>query len=207
MPCLDIFSKQFADSEMCFTTATQNNRMSHSKVSTTMKTQTRDSYCPILPGLPDDVAKFCLALVAWSDLPIMGSVCKKWRSFIQSKEFSTVRKEAGKLEEQLYVLTGDTEGKGSHWEVLDSLVDEHRLLPPMPGPAKAGFGVAAVNGKLLVMAGYSVEIGTGCVFADVYQYDCRLNRFVALISYPEHLFLINILCQTSMPHCLENLTY
>lgn len=168
------------ESKMCFTTATQNNRTGHSKVSSMQKTQTRDLYCPILPGLPDDVAKFCLALVPQSYLPVIGTVCKKWRSFIQSKEFTIVRKEAGKLEERLYVLTGDTEGKGSHWELLGSLGDEQRLLPPMPGPVKAGFGVAVVNGKLLVMAGYSVEVGTKCVSADVYQYDCRLNRFVTI---------------------------
>lgn len=141
-----------------------------------MDTQSENLYCPILPGLPDDVAKLCIALVPQSCFPIMGTVCKKWRWFIQSKEFTTVRKEAGKLKEQLYVLTGDTEGKGCHWELLGSLGDDQHLLPPMPGPVKAGFGVAVVNGKLLVMAGYIVEIGTECVSADVYQYDCRLNR-------------------------------
>lgn len=180
MPCLGILAKRITKLKMCFTTATQNNRTGRSKVSTTIKTETGDLYSPTLPGLPDDVAKFCLALVPRKHFPVMGTVCKKWRSFIQSKEFITVRKEAGKLEEWLYVLTGDNEGKESHWEVLGSLGDEHRLLPPMPGPVKTGFGVVVVNGKLLVMAGYSAEVGTRCVSADVYQYDCLLNSWSTL---------------------------
>ena len=48
----------------------------------------------------------------------------------------------------------------------------------MPGSTKAGFGVVVLNGKLLVMAGYSVIDGTGTASADVYEYDCYLNRFV-----------------------------
>ncbi|ONK77234.1 uncharacterized protein A4U43_C02F4460 [Asparagus officinalis] len=176
MPCHDILSRQFADSEMCFSTEIQNKL----KISTVIKRETRDLYCPILPGLPEDVAKFCLALVPRSYLPVMSTVCKKWRSFIQSKEFITVRKEAGKLEEWLYVLIGDAEGKGSHWEVLGRFGGEKQILPPMPGPIKAGFGVTVVNGKLLIMAGYSVDIGTACVSADVYQYDCRLNSWSTL---------------------------
>ncbi|KAI8002207.1 F-box/kelch-repeat protein [Camellia lanceoleosa] len=49
-----------------------------------------------------------------SDFPAMGCVCRPWRSFMQSKEFITVRRLAGLLEEWLYVLTMDGEGKGSH---------------------------------------------------------------------------------------------
>ncbi|KAA3465664.1 F-box/kelch-repeat protein [Gossypium australe] len=133
---------------------------------------------PLLPGLPDDVAKYCLALVPRYSFPSMGGVCKRWRSFIQSKEFLMERKIAGMLEEWLYVLTMDSEGKESHWEVLDCLGQKHRLLPPMPGPEKVGFGTTVLNGKLLVLAGYSVINGTASASADVYQYDSCLNWFV-----------------------------
>ncbi|GAV87814.1 F-box domain-containing protein/Kelch_1 domain-containing protein [Cephalotus follicularis] len=131
--------------------------------------------CKIPIGLPDDVAKHCLALVPRANFPAMGGVCKKWRSFIKSREFITVRKLAKVLEEWLYVLTTDAEGKESHWKVLDCMGHNHRLLPPMPDPMKAGFGVVVLNGKLLVMAGYSVIDGTGSASADVYQYDSCLN--------------------------------
>ncbi|RXH79890.1 hypothetical protein DVH24_041037 [Malus domestica] len=134
-----------------------------------------DSESPILPGLPDDVAKYCLALVPHSDFPAMGGVCKKWRYFLQSKELITVRQLAGLLEEWLYVLTTDSEGKENHWEVLDCHGHKHHVLPPMPGPTRFGFGVAVLNGKLLVVGGYSAIPGTTVASEDVYQYDSCLN--------------------------------
>ncbi|PON50637.1 Kelch-type beta propeller [Parasponia andersonii] len=135
---------------------------------------------PILPGLPDDVAKHCLALVPRANFPAMGGVCKKWRSFIQSKEFITVRKLAGVLEEWLYILTMGTKGKQSHWEVLDCMGQKNRILPAMPGLAKSGFGVVVLNGKLLVMAGYSVINRVFFASPDVYQYDSCLNSWSKL---------------------------
>lgn len=131
----------------------------------------------ILPGLPDDVAKYCVALLPRSYFPTVGAVCKKWRSFITSKEFITIRKVSGLLEEWLYVLTVDSEGKESRWEVLDCLGNKLQLLPLMPGSVKVGFGVVVLDGKLLVMAGYSVIHGTASVSADVYQYDSCLNSW------------------------------
>lgn len=67
----------------------------------------------ILPGLPDDVAKYCLALVPRSNFPSMGKVSKSWRAFLESKELIIIRKLACVLEEWLYVLTHDKEGKES----------------------------------------------------------------------------------------------
>ncbi|PKA57739.1 F-box/kelch-repeat protein [Apostasia shenzhenica] len=140
-----------------------------------------DSFCSILPGLPNDVAKFCLALVPRKYLPVMGSVCKRWRSFIQSKEFITIRKETGMIEEWLYFLTSDSQGMGSHWEMMSSLEGKSRMLPQMPGPVKTGFSVVVLGGKLLIIGGLSMD---DCVqknaSADVYQYDSCLNRWSKL---------------------------
>ncbi|XXG50247.1 hypothetical protein AAC387_Pa02g4294 [Persea americana] len=183
MPGLVVGEKRFIEPEMCFSTATQKkNPKTHSKIASqvTPDALLPDSCCPIFPGLPDDVAKYCLALVPRRDFPIIGAVCKQWRSFIRSKEFITVRKEAGRVEEWLYVLTGDPEGKGSHWEVLGCVGGEHQLLPSMPSPMKAAFGVVVLDGNLLVMAGYSADVGPGSVSADVYQYESRLNRWSML---------------------------
>ncbi|RAL43253.1 hypothetical protein DM860_015143 [Cuscuta australis] len=134
------------------------------------------SYSPILPGLPDDVAKCILALVPRSYFPAMSGVNKKWRSFIRSKEFILVRKLAGLLQEWLYVLTADADGKESYWEVLDCLGNKHRQLPQMPVPIKAGFGVAVLNGNLLVIGGYSMVDGPGSASPDVFLYGSCLNR-------------------------------
>ncbi|KAL1216441.1 F-box/kelch-repeat protein [Cardamine amara subsp. amara] len=135
---------------------------------------------PLLPGLPDDVAKLCLALVPRASFPSMGSVCKKWRYVVQSKEFITVRRLAGMLEEWLYVLTMNAGGKESHWEVMNCLGQKLSSLPPMPGPAKTGFKVVVVDGKLLVIAGCSMINGSHVASADVYQYDTCLNSWSRL---------------------------
>ncbi|KAJ6903774.1 F-box/kelch-repeat protein [Populus alba x Populus x berolinensis] len=174
--------KGFLDTSMSFfTLITQDNPPVHSKGNPVVDPRVaHDIDGLIVPGLPDDVAKYCLALVPRRYLPAMGAVCKKWRSFLKSQEFITVRKLAGLLEEWLYVLTMDSEGKESQWVVLDRLGHKRQLLPPMPGPTKAGFGVVVLNGKLLVMAGHSLIDGTGTASADVYEYDCCLNSWSKL---------------------------
>ncbi|KAK6116592.1 hypothetical protein DH2020_049698 [Rehmannia glutinosa] len=168
---------------MCFSNLVQQDSNPTSKSGSILISKVvNHCHSPILPGLPDDVSKYCLALVPRSHFPVMGAVCKQWRSFIKSKEFFTVRKLAGLLEEWLYVLTVDAEGKESRWEVLDCFGHKHRQLRPMPGPAKAGFGVVVLNGKLMVIAGYAVADGTGSVSPDLYQYDSCLNSWSKLAS-------------------------
>ncbi|KAG9147245.1 hypothetical protein Leryth_017992 [Lithospermum erythrorhizon] len=174
-------------SEMCFKHSipqdTQHQETFYSKsASHPASRNTDNSYVHglILPGLPDDVAKHCLALVPRSCCPPMGAVSKTWRYFIKSQEFLTIRRLAGVLEEWLYLLTVDVGGKGNHWEVLDPLGQKHCELPPMPGPVKTGFGLVVLNRKLLVIAGYSLENGNPCASEDVYQYDSYLNSWTKL---------------------------
>ncbi|KAL5075915.1 hypothetical protein RYX36_014899 [Vicia faba] len=182
MPGFIVGKKRFIKSNMCFTDLV-NHKSTHTRSksnhSLTGETMEKD-YSSILPGLPDDVAKHCLALVPRSNFPAMGGVCKKWRLFIRSKEFVMVRKLAGLLEEWLYFLTMDSEGKETHWEVIDNLNHKCVSLPPMPSPGKASFGVVVLNGKLLVMAGYSAVEGTAVASSEVYQYDSYLNSWSRL---------------------------
>ncbi|XLS51077.1 hypothetical protein HN51_011754 [Arachis hypogaea] len=141
---------------MCFTNLANQDKLSCLQTNHFFASEVPENDdSPILPGLPDDVAKHCLALVPRSNVPTIGGVCKRWRSFIQSKEFITVRKLAGMVEEWLYFLTMDTEGEGTHWEFMDRPSHKCQAFPPMPGPVKAGFEVVVLNGKLLVIAGYS----------------------------------------------------
>ncbi|KAF5741157.1 hypothetical protein HS088_TW10G00152 [Tripterygium wilfordii] len=183
MPGFMTGKKRLSEPNMCFSISTKQDTLARSKSISSLNSQVTDGLeSPLLPGLPDDVAKYCLALAPRSSFPSMGAVSKKWRAFIQSKEFITVRKLAGLLEEWLYVLTMNPDGKDSLWEVLDCLGHKHRTLPPMPGPVKAGFGVVALHGKLLVMAGYSVIGGTSSASSGVHQYDPCLNRWCKLAN-------------------------
>ncbi|KAL6885945.1 hypothetical protein ACP4OV_010206 [Aristida adscensionis] len=139
-----------------------------------------DSYSVLIPGLPDDLAKICLALVPPSYFPGMGRVSKRWMTFLGSREFNTVRKEVRRLEQWICVLTAEADGKGSRWEVLGCPDQKNRTLPPMPGPAKAGFGVVVLHGKLFVIAGYAADLGKEFLSDEVYQYDACLNRWSTL---------------------------
>ncbi|KAL1363541.1 hypothetical protein AAHE18_03G156100 [Arachis hypogaea] len=163
---------------MCFTNLANQDKLSCLQTNHFFASEVPENDdSPILPGLPDDVAKHCLALVPRSNVPTIGGVCKRWRSFIQSKEFITVRKLAGMVEEWLYFLTMDTEGEGTHWEFMDRPSHKCQAFPPMPGPVKAGFEVVVLNGKLLVIAGYSTTDRSTFASAEVYQYDSLLNKY------------------------------
>lgn len=157
-------------------------RIQHECVSTDVA-RVLETEPSLLPGLPDDVAKHCLALVPRSDFQSLGSVCKRWRKFIQSKEFYASRKLAGTLEEWLYILTKDEESGRIYWQVLNSFKAKWQSLPPMPGPAKTEFGIVVMDGKLLVMAGlFEDDAGIATASADVYKYDCALNMWSKLPS-------------------------
>lgn len=183
MPGFTREKKRLTDSNMCFSISVQQEVPNLSKgAPQTRSVGAEDRYVPILPGLPDDVGKLCLALVPRTNFPAMGVVSKRWRSFIRSKEFITIRNQVGLLEEWLYMLTIDEEGKESNWEVLDCFGNKHCVLPPMPSQLKLGFGVVVLHGKLLVMAGCTVSEGAASATADVYQYDSCLNSWNELAS-------------------------
>ncbi|XP_039821669.1 F-box/kelch-repeat protein At1g67480-like [Panicum virgatum] len=171
----------FVQSQACISARMQLNFSAEINLPSSMMIQKQDdSYSVLIPGLPEDLAKICLALVPRSHFSFMSSVSKSWMAFIGSREFIAVRKEIGKLEEWIYVLTTGAGDQGSRWEVLGSLEQKKRILPPMPGPKKAGFGVVVVDGKLFVMAGYAADHGKEFVSDEVYCYDACLNRWTAL---------------------------
>jgi hypothetical protein len=177
-----------------------------------------DPFNPLIPGLPEEIGKLCIALVPRSHLPNMGAVSKAWRKYIQSKEFMAVRREAGRVEEWIYFLTGNPNGKeGLHWEVSGSGLagGKTKMLPPMPGQVRGGFGVVVVDGKLLVLAGYTLDEGREClaVSDEVYEYDSLLNRYVHLvqilqihywfnkITLPSHFLLLFLSNYTYQDNC------
>ncbi|GJM85066.1 hypothetical protein PR202_ga01484 [Eleusine coracana subsp. coracana] len=172
--------EQFIQSQTCFCVRMQLKPPTRPKLySEHMPLEENDPYCALIPGLPEDLAKICLALAPRSHFPVMGAVSKRWMSFLESKELIAVRKEVGKMEEMVYVLAADADAKGTHWEVLWGSGERHNL-PCMPGPTKAGFGVVVLDGKLVVIAGYAANHGKECVLDEVYQYDSVLNRWTVL---------------------------
>lgn len=172
--------EQCVQSQTCFHVRMQLKPPTRPKLySEHMPLEECDPYSALIPGLPEDLSKICLALVPRGHFPVMGAVSKRWMSFLESKELIAVRKEVGKLEEMVYVFSADADAKETHWEVLGCSGQRHSL-PCMPGPTKAGFGVVVLGGKLVVIAGYAADRGKECVSNEVYQYDSFLNRWTVL---------------------------
>lgn len=136
----------------------------------------------LIPGLTNDVAKLCLALVPRLDFPAMSCVSRTWKALLQSKEFYFVRKSAGTLEEWLYALVEVPGSRIMRWQVLSPDCNKWKSLPAMPGPAKVGFGFAVIDGKLLVIGGSSEESNGSKAVGDVLKYDSALNRWSKVAS-------------------------
>lgn len=134
----------------------------------------------ILPGLPDDIALLCLALVPRSDFQSLSFVSKAWRNCILRNEFYMARKLAGTLEEWLYVLAEDSCSGKMQWQALDSVRGKWEYLPSMPGPLKTAFGFVVIDEKLMVIGGLVGDCYSAEASADAYSYDPILNRWILL---------------------------
>ncbi|KAL0421548.1 UNVERIFIED_CONTAM: F-box/kelch-repeat protein [Sesamum latifolium] len=204
--------KRIKELDMCFSDSVQHDtpaaksgsflfsKVADAKNGSILVSKVADDWnSPILPGLPDDVSKHCLALVPRSNFPVMGAVSKRWRSFIKSKELITIRRLAGVLEEWLYVLTVDAEGKESHWELLviagysvvdgtgsvssdvyqyDSCLNSWSKLASM-NVARYDFACAEVNGKVYVVGGCGIDGGS---LSCAEMYDPDSNKWTLIES-------------------------
>lgn len=149
----------------------------------------------LIPGLPDDIAKSCLALVPRLHFPAMGCVAKAWKALLQSKEFRSIRKEVGTLEEWLYALKFTEDHTRMCWQVFSTNCNEWNDIPAMPGPLKSGSGFVVIDGKLLVMGGLVGDEVKSTAVADVLLYDSALNRWskVASMHNPRYDFACAVL--------------
>jgi hypothetical protein len=70
--------------------------------------KTTDPHNGLIPGLPEDIAEICIALVPQRHFSAMGAVSWRWRSFIGSREFSTIRKEVRRAARRVHPCGGLT---------------------------------------------------------------------------------------------------
>uniref|UniRef100_A0A0C9S6B9 TSA: Wollemia nobilis Ref_Wollemi_Transcript_15188_1284 transcribed RNA sequence n=1 Tax=Wollemia nobilis TaxID=56998 RepID=A0A0C9S6B9_9CONI len=120
-------------------------------------TSSRDeSYQPIIPGLPDDLAMRCLAKLSHGYHGLLEVVCSRWRSLIRSSEYACAKAQEGWSGNWLFVLT-EEQIKGP-WNVYDPEADRWHPLPPIPwansNQRHLGFSCVCVAKKFLVIGGY-----------------------------------------------------
>ena len=111
----------------------------------------------LLDGLPNEVARHCLARVPFLYHPMLQLVCRSWRASVRSGELLKIRNQIGATEELLCVLAFEPENM---WQLYDPLRDKWITLPVMPSQIRniARFGVASVTGKLYVIGGGSDRV-------------------------------------------------
>eukprot|EP00249_Psilotum_nudum_P003103 c16430_g1_i1 orf=192-1280(-) len=129
----------------------------------------------LIPGLPDDLAILCLVRVPRRYHHLLQGVCRRWREFLWSELFCTVRKRLGLAEGWIYALIRDI-SECLHWYVLDPTQWKWRELPGMPAVCSRRYGMTCeVVGRKLYLIG-------GCGRFDdptneVHVYDPLQNRW------------------------------
>ncbi|CAH8349607.1 unnamed protein product [Eruca vesicaria subsp. sativa] len=136
----------------------------------------------LIPGLADDVAELCLSRIPRSSFQIISQVCWRWRRFLRSERYETVRKMTGSVEELMCVLVDH-----QYWEVYDGSGNKLGWIPPVPGPINCSFGHAVLDGrKIMVFGGQSGR----AVSADVYEFNPASNKWrkLADMNMPRYNF-------------------
>ncbi|KAG0532246.1 hypothetical protein BDA96_04G092600 [Sorghum bicolor] len=144
----------------------------------------RGGQCPLLPGLPDDLAIACLIRVPRADHWKLRLVCRRWCRLLAGNYFYGLRRRLGLAEQWLYAVKrdGGRDGHGGRvsWDVLDPSRGAWRALPPVPREyAEAdGFGCAVLGGcHLYLLGGTDPRRGGGGAMRRVVFYSARSNRW------------------------------
>ncbi|KAG2265314.1 hypothetical protein Bca52824_072393 [Brassica carinata] len=143
-----------------------------------------EEYYRLIPNLPDELSIQILArlpIICYSNVRL---VSRRWRSAVSTSELFTLRKELGRTEEWLYVLTKGQDDKLS-WYALDPVSTRWQRLPPMPVIVSeseqtpfCGCAVGSVNGCLYVLGG----ISRSKTVSSVWRFDPVLNSWSEVSS-------------------------
>ncbi|CAH8391727.1 unnamed protein product [Eruca vesicaria subsp. sativa] len=111
---------------------TQEEELSNKSCETRKTCSSKEQeYSRLIPNLPDELSLQILAMlprICYSNVQL---VSRRWRSALSTPELFTLRKELGKTEEWLYLLTKSQEGNLS-LHALDPVSKRWQRLPPMP---------------------------------------------------------------------------
>ncbi|XP_068334001.1 F-box/kelch-repeat protein At1g16250-like [Pyrus communis] len=108
----------------------------------------------VIPGLPDDLALRCLAMVSHGYHGLLETVSKTWRDLLRSSDYANYKAREEWCGNWLFVLT---EGSNNEWVAYDSEADRWHPLPKIPtvhGDRKhTGFSSISVCNRFFVIGG------------------------------------------------------
>ncbi|KAL0656745.1 hypothetical protein Bca4012_077329 [Brassica carinata] len=138
-----------------------------------------EEYYRLIPNLPDELSIQILArlpIICYSNVRL---VSRRWRSAVSTSELFTLRKELGRTEEWLYVLTKGQDDKLS-WYALDPVSTrwQRKEVSESEQTPFCGCAVGSVNGCLYVLGG----ISRSKTVSSVWRFDPVLNSWSEVSS-------------------------
>ena len=142
-----------------------NSRIEHHEVSQSdfcKRQRLSSDFCEensrLIPSLPDEISFQILARLPRINYLKLKLVSQAWKAAIQSSELFKLRKELGKTEEWLYILTKVQNDK-LLWYALDPLSRRWQRLPRMPNFAFEDESKKGLNAlRMWNMVGSSIKI-------------------------------------------------
>lgn len=131
----------------------------------------------LIPGLPDDIALFCLARVPRRHHVLLKCVSRKWRDLVSGEEWYSYRKKHDLQESWIYAL-----GRDKSEQLCCYVLDPTRLKrgwkPILGLPHRCirrkGVGFEVLGKKLFLFGGCGwIEDATN----EVYCYDATMNKW------------------------------
>ncbi|KAK6804532.1 hypothetical protein RDI58_002316 [Solanum bulbocastanum] len=131
----------------------------------------------IIPGLPDDIALFCLARVPRRHHVLLKCVSRKWRDLVSGEEWYSYRKKHDLQESWIYALGRDKSEQLCYY-VLDPTQLKRGWKPILGLPHRCirrkGVGFEVLGKKLFLFGGCGwIEDATN----EVYCYDAAMNKW------------------------------
>lgn len=136
--------------------------------------ETGSLHAPLISGLPDDIAFFCLARVPRRYHPLLRCVSSRWRALVSSKDWHTYRQKHNLEEACVYALCRDNDGRGCCY-ILDTLKRCWKPIQGIPPQClkRKNMACAALGKKLYLLGGFDVVACTN----EVYCYDASTNKW------------------------------
>lgn len=136
------------------------------------------SHLPLINGLPDHIALFCLARVPRKYHTVLKCVSRSWRDLVCSEEWREYRQKNNLSESWIYALCRDKGTDQVSCYVLDPSFSRQRWksIPGLPSRClkRKGMAFEAIAKKLYILGGCSwSEDATD----EVYCYDVAMNTW------------------------------
>ncbi|CAM8934906.1 unnamed protein product [Rhodiola kirilowii] len=153
----------------------------------------------LIPGLPDELALACLAMISHGYLGVLKCVCKRWRDVIHSEDYASFKSRIGRCGDWLFFSNGGIENQ---WKAYDPEADRWHDIPSMPrlndDPYSGFFCISACN-RFLVIGGAYVNDDWGyepIVTNQVLSFDPFRQKWsqVASMSTPRTDFACSVIC-------------